>query len=135
MQNQQPLTRQPQLRAGDILIRDGRLLQVTAGGARLGLVDVTDVLIGVVELVGHFKLSGLMVVTRWVRAGCPFVLIGKRRFFSLPAVINWLAEKGYQPQELRKGKGLMKARKRSKKAGWRKGAMQPKGGEEKAGGR
>ena len=132
----------PLLRAGDLVIRGGKLLQVVFGNAGPRLAEVTGDLVGVVEVVRHFKLSGLMIVTRWIRAGCPHVVIGKRRFFRIGEVVGWLANKGYLTGELRAGKGLLAARRRGKKVKWRKGAMKPtdarngaavrKGGKEKA---
>ena len=135
MKTKPPANDRLQLRAGDLLVRDGRLMQVVLGDAGPDLVDVTDELVGVAELVRHLKLSGLMIVTRWVRAGCPHVVIGKRRFFSLPAVLHWLSEKGYRPGEVGKGKGMAAARKRGENDGWHKGTMKPLAGQGPAAGK
>jgi len=117
----------PHLCPGDMLIRANRPYVMVLGNTGPSLIDIGDQLVGVSGVVAHFKLANPMIVTRWVKAGLSHYTVAGRRLFRLDQVEAWLAEKGYDPEKLATGEGLVSSRKREGGGKWRKGAMSASG--------
>ncbi len=113
----------PELANGGMLLSNNNLYMMIMGNAGTSLVDISDTVVGVSDVVKHFKLTSPMVVTRWVKVGLPHFTIAGRRAFRLDKVKRWLKKMGYETDALIAGQGLVSARNRNGDNPWHKGQM------------